>query len=220
MTTSGARFGNAAGIINGANGSANDYTNLPQRVVQPFDQFGDPLAFDTSAPSKFVGGGYGSYCGSTESGWYCWGANDEGQAAVQLPVQGTPTLPFEDQVSPYPAEPSLANASMLVLGSNHSCAANPSGTPGLLALECFGADTYSQLGDDGTAASWQPVSVRQYTAIPGFTSVAVGLNHSCAIVGGSYTSSSFEGNVACWGQNQDWQTGAFTGGQPDYLTYD
>ena len=219
-------LGNGAGIIGGVNGSANDYTATPQRVVQPYDNFGDPIGFQ----APLVGGGAGSFCGNTVNGRYCWGANDEGQAGVVVyPSAGLPTLPFIDMTSPYPAESSvIGSASTFALGANHSCVIGVTPTDTLYA-DCFGANQSGQLGNGTTTASWQPTPLPNASGALGFSQLAMGANHSCGIIVApapaapvtlkGTTPSPILGYVACWGANDSGQTGRTISTEPAYLSW-
>jgi len=58
------------------------------------------------------------------------------------------------------------------------------------AVECWGDDTYGQLGDDTFTSSSTPVAV---SGVTGATVIAAGSDQACAIVAG--------GAVTCWGSN-------------------
>lgn len=85
---------------------------------------------------------------------------------------------------------SPAAAVRLDLGSDHSCAVLTSG-----AVVCFGNDDFGQLGNDGPFVS-SSTPVQMALSAPA-TAVAVGHNHTCALLVG--------GSVACAGDNRNWQ---------------
>ena len=63
-------------------------------------------------------------------------------------------------------------------------------------VECWGDNTYGQLGDGSTTSESAPVPVLNLT---GVTAVAVGGDYACALVAG--------GTVKCWGSNSNGQLG-------------
>ncbi|MFV1991758.1 MAG: RCC1 domain-containing protein [Acidimicrobiales bacterium] len=77
-------------------------------------------------------------------------------------------------------------------GSLHTCAITAGG-----GLQCWGANSYGQLGDGTTTDSSVPVVVSGLQN--GVLDVAAGLWHSCAVVSG--------GGVKCWGNNSFGQLG-------------
>ena len=76
-------------------------------------------------------------------------------------------------------------------GYDYGCALFSSGS-----VECWGANTYGQLGDSSTSTPTAPVSVVGLTKA---TQIGVNENFSCALLAG--------GSVKCWGQNVSGQLG-------------
>jgi alpha-tubulin suppressor-like RCC1 family protein len=76
-------------------------------------------------------------------------------------------------------------------GGYSTCRVKNNGT-----IECWGKNTYGQLGNGSYADSLVPVPVSIITA--GATAVSIGIQHACAIV---------NGNVKCWGLNGNGQLG-------------
>jgi alpha-tubulin suppressor-like RCC1 family protein len=76
------------------------------------------------------------------------------------------------------------SGNVVAVGAGHACAIT-SGT-----VQCWGRNSYGQLGDGTTTSSQNPVLVQNLT---GAVKLALGADFSCAIVTG--------GNVKCWGQN-------------------
>jgi len=70
--------------------------------------------------------------------------------------------------------------------SFHSCVLTNSG-----GVRCWGNNDYAQLGDNSTTGSLIPVDVSGLTG--GATTVAIGFEHTCALVSG--------GAAQCWGAN-------------------
>ena len=56
--------------------------------------------------------------------------------------------------------------------------------------QCWGTNTFGELGNNTTASSATPVAVQGLSS--GVTAIAVGTGYACAVVGGG---------VQCWGQN-------------------
>lgn len=119
----------------------------------------------------------------------CWGSDsfgelgDNGSTEIHTPVNA--------RVS--------ANASTIALGTSHSCAVlvNPN-----LTVECWGYNTYGQLGNGSTGNSRVPVGV---VSLSQAKLLSGGEGHTCAVVG--------SGAVYCWGDNWYGQLGDGKGGK-------
>jgi alpha-tubulin suppressor-like RCC1 family protein len=107
----------------------------------------------------------------------CWGDNTSGQVGDGV-IGGLVSLPTP--VS------GLQNVQYLQLGglmdSIHACVVDQSFT-----VECWGSDTFGQLGDSGTAIRPSPVPVPSLSNVAELT---LGRDHTCALTGDK---------VACWG---------------------
>lgn len=79
-------------------------------------------------------------------------------------------------------------------GYDYGCALFSSGS-----VECWGANTYGQLGDSSTSTPVAPVSVVGLTKA---TQIGANANFSCALL--------VSGSVECWGQNISGQLGNAT----------
>jgi len=117
---------------------------------------------------------------------YCWGSNEEGQLG-----DGT----FDQRSIPTRA---LTGASKLDAGAQHTCAILEPNQNDL--VQCWGANTFGQLGDNTTTKSSVPVTVldtnlNTVTA----TAIAVGDAHGCVMRATT--------EVLCWGNDQDGQAG-------------
>jgi alpha-tubulin suppressor-like RCC1 family protein len=118
---------------------------------------------------------------STSDGVSCWGANDQGQLG-----NGTTT----GSATPVPVTGLSSGVVELDLGGQSACAILTGGD-----LQCWGANSQGQLGNNSTTASSVPVQVIGLTS--GVTSVATG-PHTCA----GTTS-----GIQCWGANTSGELG-------------
>lgn len=78
----------------------------------------------------------------------------------------------------------------IAAGSAHTCAITPDG-----GVQCWGNNSYGQLGDGTNTASNVPVDV---PGIGGGSTIVAGGNHTCLLTGS---------DVWCWGQNSQGQLG-------------
>ena len=119
-----------------------------------------------------VSAGFDETCGISDGRLYCWGANDRGQLGVGDTLdRGVPT-----EVSG-----NLTDWTLVSAGTDHSCGVSASA-----GLHCWGNSDRGQLGDGTATASSVPVAI----ALPGVTSVAVGLHSTCATA---------NEQLHCWG---------------------
>jgi alpha-tubulin suppressor-like RCC1 family protein len=150
-----------------------------------YGELGDGTTADADAPVEVKGirtatqiapGAWHS-CALLSGGYAeCWGDN----AAEEL---GDGTNGGE-QVSPV-AVHGLSDAFAIALGSAHSCAALSSGH-----VDCWGENSWGQLGDDTTERSQVPVEAQ---GVSGAIQVSGGPYDSCAVLS--------SGHVDCWGGN-------------------
>jgi alpha-tubulin suppressor-like RCC1 family protein len=114
----------------------------------------------------------------------CWGDDQQGQLGDgMLTPRGTPVAPVGL------AKPIAAVAA----GAAHTCALSGAG-----GVQCWGDNTYGQLGDSmGGGSSGQPVPVQGLSS--GVAAVAAGSGFTCALVAG--------GAVECWGDGTRGQLG-------------
>jgi Regulator of Chromosome Condensation (RCC1) repeat protein len=122
----------------------------------------------------------------------CWGGNASGQLGDGTAIQRS--LPVNVLLdSGGMALPGVQGVS---LGDAHSCALVSGGE-----VRCWGGNASGQLGNNAAAASNFPVPVVDVSGsrLAGVQRVALGNDHSCALVSG--------GNLACWGNNVSGQLG-------------
>lgn len=119
-------------------------------------------------------------------GVYCWGAGDKGQTGRTTDT-GTDGIA---QLLP------LGEPELLAAGGKTTCVSVQG------KVQCLGASQSGQRGD-GTLDSMAHV-VPGMVDLPAVTSLSVGSEHVCAIVGGGPKT---PGEVRCWGSNRFGQLG-------------
>lgn len=123
-------------------------------------------------------------CALTATGGVvCWGANDQGQLG-----DGTQT----PSVLPVNVSGLTNGVTAIASGGSHTCAVTGAG-----AVTCWGVNEQGQLGVAVVTISPVPVEVSGLAS--GVIAVAVGGNHSCALM--------IAGGVKCWGANGNSQLG-------------
>ena len=142
----------------------------------------------------------------------CWGLNTLGQVG-----DGTTGTNRVTPVSVATASTPVDTAAVSVgAGASHSCAVTPvkNSAAGFVVrsgVRCWGRNTSGQLGD-GTVvqrAAPTPDSVGGLLETEDALHVAVGGNHSCAVVVSQPLDSQ---EIRCWGENADGQVGDGTSG--------
>jgi len=96
--------------------------------------------------------------------------------------------------TPLPAEGGLNRVMALTAGAMHTCVLLEAGT-----VQCWGENSFGQLGNGMTTAHATPVEVSR---LRGVTALAAGANHTCALLA--------TGTVQCWGENSFGQLGSET----------
>jgi alpha-tubulin suppressor-like RCC1 family protein len=86
----------------------------------------------------------------------------------------------------------LNRIALVAAGGDHTCALSQAG-----AVECWGANTYGELGDGTTGNRFKPAPVLDLSS--GVAAIAAGSNHTCALL--------TTGGVKCWGYNRYGQLG-------------
>lgn len=156
-------------------------------------QLGDGTTTNKSVPTHVLSGkayikvvaGTAHACGLTGDGKVeCWGSNSQGQ--IGDGVTATTSRPFPAAVL------GLTGAvSTITAGSDHTCAIVSGG-----AMECWGGNSYGQLGDNSTTS--KRTAVRVYGLSSGVTSISAGSGYTCAVVSGA---------AKCWGAKTAGQLG-------------
>jgi len=126
----------------------------------------------TSGVTAIAGGLEHTCALLTSGGVMCWGRNDNGQLGDTTTISNS---------TPVSVSGLSGVVTAIATGGNHTCALMSGG-----GMQCWGANTYGQLGNGTITGSSTPVSV----GLTGITMIAVGTNHTCALI---------SGGVKCWG---------------------
>lgn len=148
---------------------------------------GESVNVALGSPSSAIATGRTFSCAASDAGRVsCWGANGAGQLGTGNRFdQNTPT---SVQAS------DMLNFSQIAAGEFHACAITaPEGH-----LYCWGLNDQGQVGDGNTNPRGQPRPTR-VGMLEGVKAVALGLEHTCAILA--------DDSVSCWGGNQHGQLG-------------
>ena len=120
---------------------------------------------------------------------YCWGSNDEGELGLGDGANAS-------QANPVQVASGVAFLDVSV-GQGHTCAVALDG-----ALYCWGRNTGRELGLGPMSPAQVAVPTRVDTRL--YRSVSAGQSHTCAITR--------EGQLACWGDDEDADEDATAGG--------
>ncbi|MEN9810158.1 MAG: hypothetical protein RLZZ488_1725 [Pseudomonadota bacterium] len=116
---------------------------------------------------------------------HCWGYNFKGQL-------GLASNQFSSTSTPFVVDGLTSGVIQVAVGSEHSCALLSGG-----AVKCWGGNSRGQLGNGTTEDQKSPVEVTGLQS--GVTAIALGNEHSCALMNG--------GGIKCWGLNSSGQLG-------------
>jgi alpha-tubulin suppressor-like RCC1 family protein len=167
-------------------------------ALAPVSTAGAEVAGATDAPSraaaaKLASGGLGTCAIDGTASVQCWGEDHDGQLldGNDVPVGAKPG---EGPV-PIFLDRGVQVASV-AYASSHACAVTTTG-----AVYCWGRDIYGQLGDAsrGNSRGDAPGERAVKVAIPPASQIAVGQEHTCALL--------TDGSVNCWGGNVVGQLG-------------
>ena len=131
-----------------------------------------------SAGVTAITGGDSHTCAITSTGGaYCWGYNAEGQLGNGITTNASVPVPVSGLSS---------GVSSISAGYDHTCALSSAG-----AAECWGDNTYGELGDGTTTDRSSPVTVKGLPT--GLEAITSGDDDTCVLT-------SIRG-VDCWGDN-------------------
>jgi alpha-tubulin suppressor-like RCC1 family protein len=125
---------------------------------------------------------------TTAGGVECWGSNDSGQLGNFITVSTCSDVFTSVPCSrtPLPVIGLTTGVTAVSAGDSFACAITAGG-----GVECWGNNSYGQLGNDSTTNSTVPVPVAGLTS--GVTAVSAGGSFACAVT--------TTGGVECWGAN-------------------
>ncbi len=132
---------------------------------------------------------HGSGTGSTI---HCWGNNDSYQLGQLL--EGGVNAKVNPKPMPVVVYPGVQTsgtflgATEIAAGGAHTCALKGDGK-----VWCWGSNAFGQTGADVNDTNPFTIAPTMVSNLSGVTQIALGKNHSCAIVSG--------GHVKCWGKN-------------------
>jgi alpha-tubulin suppressor-like RCC1 family protein len=168
--------------------------------MNTYGQLGDGTRLTRPVPTPVYGGalfasvtaGRHHACGRTQTGGtFCWGRNDFGQVAA-------PGRPLE-QLTPTAVLSFGGTATSLSAGFIYTCRTLAPGT-----AECWGDNTYGQLGDGTTTRAFAPVQVSGGLLLQ---QIASGGQHTCGLTRTN--------DLYCWGYNVGGQLGNGTNVGPE-----
>ncbi len=146
----------------------------------------DVVGLSAGATAIATGGNH--TCAAYKNDVYCWGYNAYGQVGDGSRV---------DRLTPQPVVGIDNPVSELALGSNHSCAIMEESA----SIKCWGQNKNGQLGNGSKLDSGGAAFIEGVDGLR-FVSLAAGDRHNCAATA--------NGNVFCWGFNEDGQLGIGT----------
>jgi alpha-tubulin suppressor-like RCC1 family protein len=166
----------------------------------PFGQLGDGTTADRVTPVDVSGlsgdpavvapGATHTCALLADGGVRCWGHNNVGQAGDGSTGDRATPVGVVGLAGGIVFTPATARST--ALGVGHTCVVTTAG-----GVECWGRNTYGELGDGTTTNRSAPVPVPGLTS--GVAAVVLGANFTCALTAG--------GGVKCWGYNASGQLG-------------
>ncbi|MGA7121911.1 MAG: leucine-rich repeat domain-containing protein [Polyangiaceae bacterium] len=143
-----------------------------------------------SVGSTALPGHPSSACALTAGGAVqCWGDNTYGQlgnGSSGFSSNGTGVTSYPSEIVPVPVTGLGSGVTAVSVGGVDACAVTAGG-----AVQCWGDNTYGQLGVDPMALAFSAVPVTVPGLTSGVTAVSVGDGAACALTA--------DGQVTCWG---------------------
>jgi len=128
----------------------------------------------------------------------CWGSNTGAQLGDTTTTNRTTPV----TVLTAPSGPALTGVTAIAAGNAHTCALISGGSVNS-TVQCWGSNNSGQLGDGTIATHKQPAVVlaspSSTTELKGVTTIAAGVEHTCALISG--------GTMRCWGSYNSGQLG-------------
>ena len=156
---------------------------LPSSVA---DATGSTGSTEGTADWRRVSAGGRHSCGIRITGrLYCWGDDSDGELGDDAALANMPT--------PTEVAGNHTDWITVAVGANHTCARRATGR-----LYCWGRDSAGQLGD-GPVLADQPTPVEVVGNHTNWTTVALGVGHTCA--------RRATGRLYCWGSDNDGELG-------------
>jgi alpha-tubulin suppressor-like RCC1 family protein len=141
-----------------------------------------PVAVTGLSGATAISSGYWHACALVSGGGAeCWGYNVYGELGAVTSGDSSATAVTVS---------GLSGAIAISAGAVHTCALLSTGT-----VECWGGNTYGQLGNEGGESS-TPVAV---AGLSGVIAIAAGYYSTCALLSG--------GSIECWGENANGELG-------------
>ena len=213
------RSGALAGVVQVSTGIFNTCARLSNGGIDCWGhngdyQLGDGTNVDHLVPHAVLNGaGHGPIVGQTgvSVGQYnvcstqsdgsarCWGLNQFGVLGVGA---GVPFAPLPVRVKAVSGSGFLANVTSISAAPNHTCALLKNGT-----ADCWGANTFGQLGDGTTTTRLRPIPVRNVLGTATLVHIAQ-ITTGGGSSGGDHTCVRLLAKTAlCWGGNTFGQLG-------------
>jgi len=154
-----------------------------------YGNFVDVVGLPSGSGVTAIDAGFGASCAIVNGGVKCWGDGETGRLGNSN---------VKDSSTPVDVSGLGSGSGVTAISTSrrHTCAIVNSG------VQCWGQNTFGQLGDGTRKSSTVPVQVLGIGPGSGATDVAVGYSHTCAIV---------RGDVFCWGSNGNGSLGDGSG---------
>lgn len=135
-----------------------------------------------SGAAGLIAGGFHACVTDAAGAMKCWGSHSSGAI-------GDGVIAYPAQTVPVAVVSLAGSVSSATAGLSHTCARIGS------VLQCWGTNTYGQLGDGTTTTRASPVTLSGLSV----SSIGAGYQHTCA--------TTLVGGVKCWGYNVSGQLG-------------